>query len=122
MKRCSTVVMESYRLAQYAEPLACYLCGDDNGFDWVRCRYCHAPLSLAQSVKKRHDIQLFTAVGSPGCGKTSLLGVMIEMLTRPGHEMQLRACNSLSLSLQEVTMIALSRGVFPAATEDEPEH
>jgi GTPase SAR1 family protein len=122
MKRISTVVMESYRLAQYAESLSCYLCGEDNGFDWVRCHYCHAPLSLAQSAKKRREIRLLTAVGSPGCGKTSLLGAMMELLTRPGHEVQLRVCNSLSLSLQESTLISLSQGTFPAATQMEPEH
>ena len=122
MKRISTVVMESYRLAQYAESLSCYLCGEDNGFDWVRCHYCHAPLALAQSAKKRREIHLLTAVGSPGCGKTSLLGAMMELLTRPQHEVQLRVCNSLSLSLQESTLISLSQGTFPAATQMEPEH
>ena len=58
MKRTSTVVLDSYRLAQYAQPLSCYICGEDNGFDWVRCRQCQAPLSLAQSTEKRRDVQL----------------------------------------------------------------
>lgn len=121
MKRTSTVVLESYRLAQYAQPLACYLCGEDNGFDWVRCRHCHAPLSLAQSTQKRRDVQLITAIGSPGCGKTSILGVLMEMLARPGREIQLRVCNSSSLSLQEAVMVPLSQGRFPATTPQDPE-
>lgn len=121
MKRASTVVLDSYRLAQYAQPLACYLCGEDNGFDWVRCRHCQAPLSLAQSAQKRREIMLVTALGSPSCGKTSLLGVLMEMLARPGRELQLRVCNSSSLSLQEAVMVPLSQGRFPSSTVQDPE-
>jgi hypothetical protein len=120
MKRTSTVVLDSYRLAQYAQPLSCYICGEDNGFDWVRCRQCQAPLSLAQSTEKRRDVQLITAVGSPSCGKTTLLGVLMEMLARPGRDIQLRVCNSSSLSLQESVMVLLSQGKFPMPTPDDP--
>jgi hypothetical protein len=121
MKRATNVALDSRRLAQYAQPVSCYICEEDNGFDWARCRNCHSPLSLSHSRQRRRDVQVITALGSPQCGKTSYLGVLLELLTRPGRGLQLRVCNSESLTLQESVMLGFCRGRFPESTPSAPE-
>ena len=42
--------MESYRLAQYAVQVPCYICEQGNAFDAELCRHCQAPMDLARQV------------------------------------------------------------------------
>ena len=45
--------MDSYRLAQYAVQVSCYICEGGNSFDAEICRHCQAPMALAHQAKMR---------------------------------------------------------------------
>jgi len=42
--------LESYRLAQYALPIPCYVCETDNTLDAEWCTRCFAPMALAHQA------------------------------------------------------------------------
>lgn len=39
--------LDSYRLAQYAVQVPCFICEQGNAFDTELCRHCQAPMVLA---------------------------------------------------------------------------
>ena len=43
MRANGVVLLDSYRLSQYAESAPCYICGGGNNFDAELCRHCQAP-------------------------------------------------------------------------------
>ena len=45
--------LESYRLAEYAVPMPCYICGTDNTFDSEFCTHCQAPMALAHQANSQ---------------------------------------------------------------------
>src|SRR5438876_11207801 len=83
MSYLAQLPLESYLLAEQAAPIACLVCDHENCFSAARCRNCSAPMSLAhnsRSVKTRPH--LIAVIGASGAGKTTYLGLLMDMLTR----------------------------------------
>lgn len=121
MKDCA-VPLDSYRLAQYAVQVPCYICDQGNTFDAELCRHCFAPMALAHqaTTQKVSPITLAT-IGPSGVGKTVFLGMLMDMLSRNSGRLQLLARGAFSINLQQATTTALSRGEFPDKTPNEPD-
>ncbi len=114
--------MESYRLAQYAVQVPCYICEQGNTFDAELCRHCQAPLALAhQANSQKIRPQMVATVGSSGVGKTVYLGMLLDMLSRMPEQMQILARGAFSITLQQAAVNSLLRCEFPAKTPSEPD-
>jgi hypothetical protein len=114
--------LESYRLAQYAVPIPCYICETDNTFDAEFCSHCSAPMALAhQANSQKTHPRMIAVVGASGAGKTVYLGMLMDMLSREPKRMQLLARGAFSITLQQTTLSALARCEFPAKTPNEPD-
>ena len=114
--------LESYRLAQYVNHLPCYLCEGPNLYDAELCRHCFAPMALAhQANSQKIRPQMLAMLGSSGVGKTVYLGMLMDMLSRPGQALQVMARGSFSITLQQTTTAALGRCEFPDKTPNEPD-
>ncbi len=114
--------MESYRLAQYAVPVPCFICEGDNAFDSEYCRHCFAPMALSTyAAKQKTRPKLLATLGSSGTGKTVYLGTLMDMLSRQADAVQLVARGAFSITLQQRTIASLSRCIFPEKTASEPD-
>jgi hypothetical protein len=122
MSKRVEVALESYRLAQYAVQVPCYICEEGNTFDAEYCRYCYAPLALAHQANSQKVRPLMVAaIGASGVGKTVYLGMLMDMLSRRAGKLQLLARGAFSITLQQTTLAALSRCEFPEKTANEPD-
>lgn len=122
MSKHVAVPMDSYRLAEYAVQLPCYVCGEDNNWYADLCRYCFAPMALAQQAhSQRIQPQMIATIGSSGAGKTVYLGMLTDMLSRPNSDLQILARGAFSISLQQNTTGALRQCYFPDKTPNEPD-
>ena len=122
MTRRGVVDLESYRLAQYAVQVPCYVCSGGNTFDAEVCRHCFARMALAHQSKTQNVRPLMVAtLGSAGAGKTVFLGMLMDMLSRQPEQVQLLARGAFSVTLQQMTVAALARCEFPAKTPSEPD-
>lgn len=116
------VPMESYRLAQYAVPVPCYICEVQNTFDAEFCNRCGAPMALAhQAHMQKITPQMVATMGASGAGKTVYLGMLMDMLSRQHERMQILARGAFSITLQQMAVSALSRSAFPEKTPNEPD-
>jgi hypothetical protein len=116
------VPLESYRLAQYAVPVSCYICEAQNTFDAEFCNRCGAPMALAhQANTQKVAPRMIATIGASGAGKTVYLGMLMDMLSRQTNRMQLLARGAFSITLQQTTVSALSRCTFPEKTPNEPD-
>lgn len=114
--------MESYRLAQYAVQVPCYICDQGNTFDAELCRHCQAPMAVAhQAAAQKTKPQMIATIGSSGVGKTVYLGMLLDMLSRIPDQMQVLARGAFSITLQQNAVTALSRCEFPEKTPTEPD-
>ena len=114
--------MESYRLAQYAVQVPCYICDEGNTFDAELCRHCQAPMAIAhQATSQKVKPRMVATIGSSGVGKTVYLGMLLDMLSHMPEQMQVIARGAFSITLQQNAMQALSRCEFPAKTPNEPD-
>jgi hypothetical protein len=114
--------METYRLAKYAVPVPCYICGGDNAFDGELCRHCQAPMALAhQSQQEKAEPRLIATVGAAGAGKTVYLGMLLDMLSGEEGPLHALARGAFSITLQQTTIAALQRCQFPVKTPSEPD-
>ncbi|MGC4001898.1 MAG: hypothetical protein QM811_01590 [Pirellulales bacterium] len=115
--------LESARYVHGASRIDCYLCGNDNLTDAEHCRECRAPMALAHQATAQCVLPRFLAIiGASGVGKTVYLGMLLDMLSRHGGDLQLLARGAFSLSLQQAVIGALARCEFPPKTRCEPEH
>ena len=122
MNTKSSVALESFRLAQYSVQVPCFVCGTGNAFDAELCRNCYAPMPLTnQSEDSQQKTHLLATVGSSGAGKTVYLGMLMDLLSRQSHHLQMIARGAFSISLQQRTMSALARCEFPEKTPSEPD-
>jgi len=122
MTRSVIQPLESYRLAQYAVPVSCYICGSENTFDAEFCGHCSAPLALAhQAENQKIRPHMVAVVGGSAVGKTVYLGMLIDMLSRRPGTTQLLARGAFSITLQQTTLAALARCEFPEKTSNEPD-
>ncbi|MBN2293749.1 MAG: GTPase domain-containing protein [Pirellulales bacterium] len=114
--------LESYRLAQYAVPVPCYICGSENTFDSEFCAHCLAPLALAHQANSQGAMpRMIAVIGASAVGKTVYLGVLMDMLSRLPDRMQILARGAFSITLQQTTLSALSRCRFPQKTPNDPD-
>jgi len=114
--------LESYRLAQYAVPVQCYLCEAENTFDAELCTHCQAPMALAHQAKSQKVLpQLIGTLGASGAGKTVYLGMLMDMLSRLPSRLRVMARGAFSITLQQTTTAYLSRCRFPEKTASEPD-
>jgi len=114
--------MDSYRLAQYAVPVPCYICEGGNNFDAELCRHCQAPIALAhQAETQKVAPQMIATLGSAAAGKTVYLGMLTDMLTRQHQDLKLLTRGAISVSLQQQTTSALAKNRFPGKTPNEPD-
>lgn len=117
-----TVPLDSYRLAQYAVQVPCYICDGGNTFDSELCRHCFAPMALAhQAQSQKIAPQMVATIGASGVGKTVYLGMLIDMLSRQPDRLQMLTRGAFSINLQQTTASALARGEFPTKTPSEPD-
>ena len=116
------VAMDSYRLAECAIPLACYICGTDNNYNTELCHHCAAPLALSHQARTQGvRPQMVAVLGTAAAGKTVYLGMLLDMLTRQNSRVQVLARGAFSITLQQRTMMALSNCRFPEKTPNEPD-
>jgi Double-GTPase 2 len=123
MSHLTQLPIESYLLAEHAVPIECLVCDQENCYSAARCRNCSSPMSLAhqtQSVKKKPH--LIAVIGPSGAGKTTYLGLLMDMLTRHVSLLRSTARGPMSISLQQATTTALATGWFPEKTPNDPEH
>jgi len=114
--------MDSYRLAQYAVQVPCFICESGNSFDAEVCRHCQAPMALAHQANfQKVPPRLIGTIGAADAGKTVYLGMLADILSQPGQDLQLLARGAFSVSLQQMTISALSNCEFPEKTPNEPE-
>ena len=114
--------LESYRLAQYAVPVECYLCETENTFDAELCTHCQAPMALAHQAKSQKvSPRLIGALGASGAGKTVYLGMLMDMLSRNPKRLKIMARGAFSITLQQTTTHWLARCRFPDKTASEPD-
>src|SRR5262245_64256930 len=100
MNRSGVVLLDSYRLTQYAESACCYICGHGNNFDAELCRHCFAPMALAhQAASQRICPKMVASIGPSGAGKTVYLGMLTDMLSRQAEPMQLLARGAFSIEI-----------------------
>lgn len=116
----TTVDMEAYRLAQYAVQMPCFICDGGNNFDSELCRHCLAPMALAHQSKKSRP-ELIATLGTAAAGKTVYLGMLLDILSREHSPLRLLARGAFSVSLQQATVAALGRCLFPDKTPNEPD-
>ncbi|UUO05677.1 hypothetical protein M4951_20160 [Blastopirellula sp. J2-11] len=122
MVRKALVAMESYRLAQYAVPISCYICGGDNNYDVELCRHCSAPMALSHQANSQGiEPGMIAVLGTAAAGKTVYLGMLLDMLTRRNNRVQVLARGAFSITLQQRTMAALAASAFPEKTPNEPD-
>ncbi len=116
------VPLESYRLAQYAVPVPCYICEAQNTFDAEFCDRCGAPMALAHQANAQKVLpQMVATMGASGAGKTVYLGMLMDMLSRQPERMQILARGAFSITLQQMAVSALSHCEFPEKTPNEPD-
>jgi hypothetical protein len=114
--------LDSLRVIQHANQVACYICGGGNTYDIELCRDCYAPMALAhQAASQKVVPNLIAALGSSAAGKTVYLGMLMDMLSRQPDRMQLLARGAFSINLQQVAVGSLARGAFPEKTPCEPD-
>jgi len=122
MSKRALVAMDSYRLAEYAVPVSCYICGVDNNYQTELCRHCSAPLALSHQARSQGvKPQMIAVLGTAAAGKTVYLGMLLDMLTRQNGRVQVLARGAFSLPLQQRTMTALSNCHFPEKPPTEPD-
>lgn len=122
MTKGIAVELDSYRLAQYATHVPCYVCDEGNSHDAELCRHCWAPMALAHQARAQ-DLNplMFATIGSSGVGKTVYLGMLLDLLSRQPERLHMLARGAFSITLQQMTTSALSRCEFPSKTPSEPD-
>jgi hypothetical protein len=122
MSKAVVVPLESYRLIEYAQPIDCYICGGQNNSNAEFCRHCEAPMALAhQAIRQNTHPSMVAVVGASSVGKTVYLGMLMDMLSRRAHPLQVLARGAFSITLQQTTVSALARCEFPEKTPNEPD-
>jgi len=114
--------LESYRLAEYAVPIPCYICGVGNTYDAEFCTHCAGPMALAHQANSQNiQPRMIAVLGPSGVGKTVYLGMLIDMISRQSRKMQVFSRGAFSVTLQQTTIAALARCEFPEKTPNEPD-
>lgn len=116
------VPLASYQLIQNAQPISCYICGNDNTYSAEHCRCCFAPMALAHQARVTGvQPRTIALVGASASGKTVFLGMLMDMLSRREQPLQVLTRGAFSISMQQTTTSALAHGWFPDKTPNEPD-
>ncbi len=116
------VPLESTRLTECITPIDCYICGSTNSVAAEFCSYCAAPMALAhQAGNPKTKPHMLAILGAPGAGKTTYLGMLMDMLSRQTSRLQMLARGAFSITLQQTTVAWLARCRFPDPTPEEPQ-
>ena len=123
MSPLAQIPLETYLLTEQAAPITCLVCDAENCCSAERCRHCRAPLALAhQTLTLKQKPHLIAVLGASGAGKTTYLGMLMDILTRQVGQLRSTARGPMSISLQQTTTTALANGWFPERTDREPEN
>jgi hypothetical protein len=123
MPTLTRLPLETYLLAGQAAPLECAICQHENRVSAESCHICSAPLSIARiNAEVRRPAQLVACIGAPGTGKTTYLGMLMDMLMRQTGSLRTTLLGPHSISLQQATTTALAAGWYPDKTLRDPEH
>jgi hypothetical protein len=123
MPTLTRLPLETYLLAGQAAPLECAICQHENRVSAESCHICSAPLSIARiNAEVRRPAQLIACIGAPGTGKTTYLGMLMDMLMRQTGSLRTTLLGPHSISLQQATTTALAAGWYPDKTLRDPEH
>ncbi len=124
MSQLTEASLETYALVRNAKATFCVVCGQDNcrSSDW--CRKCSAPMALTiQSLGQPIRPQMISVLGAEGAGKTTYLGMLLEMLLRhEGGNFQAKLRGALAISMQQEAINSLAGGRFPNKSSELPEH
>src|SRR5207253_10970775 len=102
MSHLAQIPLESYLLAEQAAPIACLVCDHENCCSAARCRNCSAPMSLAHNSRfVKTQPHMIAVVGAGGAGKTTYLGLLMDMLTRHVRLLRSTARGPMAISLQQ---------------------
>ncbi|HID77946.1 MAG TPA: hypothetical protein EYP56_18365 [Planctomycetaceae bacterium] len=122
MTKAVAVPLDSYKVIEHAQPIACFICNEQNNVSAPFCRHCQAPLALAhQAATQKSPPRMVAVVGATGVGKTVYLGMLVDMLSRRVHPLQILARGAFSITLQQTAVAALAQCRFPEKTPNEPE-
>jgi hypothetical protein len=69
--------------------------------------------------KKKPAPQLIVPMGADGVGKTSYLGMLLDLLNREQDRCEVKSCSAASVSIQQSVISALSDGQFPNPTSND---
>ncbi|QDU58776.1 TRAFAC clade GTPase domain-containing protein [Aeoliella mucimassa] len=123
MPTLSRLPIDTYLLAGQAAPLACAICNHENRVSAEHCHICAAPLSISRiNADLKRPAQLIGCVGASNTGKTTYLGMLMDMLMRDSGSLKATLLGPQSISLQQSTTTALSAGWYPDKTSRDPEH
>ena len=123
MPTLTRLPIETYLLAGQAAPLECSVCRHENRVSAEQCHICAAPLSIARiNAESKRPAHLIGCVGAPHTGKTTYLGMLMDMLMRETGSLRTTLLGPQSISLQQSTTTALAAGWYPDKTSRDPEH
>jgi hypothetical protein len=118
----ATLPLDSYRFAQQAASIPCYICDEGNTCEVEFCHSCGAPMALAhQANSQKVCPRLIAVLGASAAGKTVYLGMLLDILSRREDRYKFFARGAFSITLQQVTTAALARCEFPPKTPNEPD-
>jgi hypothetical protein len=122
MSRIAITPLASERLAEYALPIPCYVCGATNTIKVERCTHCGSPMALAHQVEgSKTESRVVAITGPAGVGKTVFLGMLLDMLSRQPEKYQATARGAFSINLQQTVLGAIARHEFPPPTPPDPQ-
>ena len=122
MNQKCDVPLESYRLAQYALQVPCFVCEGPNAFDTELCRHCFAPMAVThRAAEQKLSPQMIGVLGCSDAGKTVYLGMLMDILSRQVGALRARARGAFSITLQQTTTASLAQCEFPQKTPNEPD-
>jgi hypothetical protein len=119
-----TTTAESAPQAVNKRGVICMICGATGAAGAPSCAACGVPASLGADLRgegARRPL-LITIIGDAQVGKTVYLGLLLDMLSRRGGELDAVPIGPRSVELQQRVIGALSRRSFPESTPIDPSH
>lgn len=108
----------------------CMICGEENAAGAPACDACGVPASISMEYSPAapgrtesgttQRPRLITLIGDAQVGKTVYLGLLLDMLSRRGGELNAVPIGPYSVQLQRRVMEALSNRGFPEPTPIDP--
>ncbi len=126
----TATITDSITAAAPPRGAVCLICGEENPAGAPNCDACGVPASIGMECSPaahgRNDHEspprprLITIIGDAQVGKTVYLGLLLDMLSRRGGELNAVPIGPHSVQLQQRVMDALSHRSFPPPTSIDP--